>query len=124
VGKLGRVRRISKFVWTDPEGFADQPRYLNGVIEIETTMPSLRLLRATRAIERRLGRRPRPRNHPREIDIDILDVGGEIRTSPELTLPHPRLHRRAFVLSPLAEIAPRWRHPVTGATVRALLSQL
>jgi 2-amino-4-hydroxy-6-hydroxymethyldihydropteridine diphosphokinase len=82
------------------------------------------LLSAVKGIEKRLGRVPTFRNGPRVIDIDLLDVGGAVRRRPYPVLPHPRLEGRRFVLAPLAEIAPRWRHPVTGETARRLLAAL
>ncbi len=85
---------------------------------------AVRLLRATQAIEQALGRTPTFRNGPREIDIDILDVNGSRRTAGDPILPHPRMRGRRFVLAPLAELAPDWTDPETGATVRELLRGL
>jgi 2-amino-4-hydroxy-6-hydroxymethyldihydropteridine diphosphokinase len=87
-------------------------------------MPAADLLRAVKRIERLAGRTPTFRNGPRTLDVDLLDVRGEVAASPRLTLPHPRLARRRFVLAPLAAIAPRWRHPVSGKTARQLLREL
>jgi 2-amino-4-hydroxy-6-hydroxymethyldihydropteridine diphosphokinase len=82
------------------------------------------LLEALQRIERRVGRRRRFRNGPREIDIDILDFGSLVRASPDPVLPHPELASRRFALAPLAEIAPRWRHPVNGLTARQMMKTL
>jgi 2-amino-4-hydroxy-6-hydroxymethyldihydropteridine diphosphokinase len=82
------------------------------------------LLAAVKRIERQRGRTPTFRNGPRVLDVDILDVGGEIVSGAGLVLPHPRLHRRRFVLEPLAAIAPRWRHPILKKTARQLLREL
>jgi len=80
------------------------------------------LLSALKRIEKRLGRVDRGVNGPREIDLDILDFEGVVRAGPDPTLPHPRMAERRFVLAPLAEIAPAWRHPVTGQSAEELLA--
>jgi 2-amino-4-hydroxy-6-hydroxymethyldihydropteridine diphosphokinase len=82
------------------------------------------LLAALKKIERDLGRVERFRNGPREIDLDILDFAGMVRTTPDPVLPHPRISERRFVLAPLAEIAPRWTHPVTGRTAKETMARL
>lgn len=82
------------------------------------------LLRAVKRIERRCGRLPRFTGGPREIDVDILDLAGLVRAGPDPILPHPRLAERRFALEPLAEIAPRWRHPLTGLTAKQMLAKL
>jgi 7,8-dihydro-6-hydroxymethylpterin-pyrophosphokinase len=87
-------------------------------------MPAGDLLRAAKRIERLAGRTPTFRNGPRILDVDLLDVRGEVAASPGLILPHPRLATRRFALEPLAAIAPRWRHPVSGKTARQLLREL
>jgi 2-amino-4-hydroxy-6-hydroxymethyldihydropteridine diphosphokinase len=124
IAKIAPIVRVSPFVETAPEGFADQRAFLNAALEIRTAISADALLDAARRIERRGGRVPSFRNGPRALDVDLLDVRGEIRRSRRLTLPHPRLHGRRFVLEPLAAIAPRWRHPVLGRTARELLREL
>ncbi len=84
----------------------------------------MELLAAVKRIERRAGRTPTFRNGPRTLDVDLLDVRGQRLSGRRLTLPHPRMDRRRFVLEPLAALAPRWRHPVSGKTVRQLLREL
>jgi 2-amino-4-hydroxy-6-hydroxymethyldihydropteridine diphosphokinase len=101
----------------------DRP-YLNQVIEVSTSYDPLRLLRITQGIERELGRQPAARWAPRVIDIDVLAFGDVVLDTPELTLPHPQMHRRRFVLAPLCEIAPHWRHPRLGVTAVELLAAL
>ncbi|HEY7573648.1 MAG TPA: 2-amino-4-hydroxy-6-hydroxymethyldihydropteridine diphosphokinase, partial [Thermoanaerobaculia bacterium] len=103
--------RVSSFYLSDPVGYADQPAFFNAVARMRWTGTPRELLSAVKGIEKRLGRVPTFRNGPRVIDIDLLDVGGAVRRRPYPVLPHPRLEGRRFVLAPLAEIAPRWRHP-------------
>jgi 2-amino-4-hydroxy-6-hydroxymethyldihydropteridine diphosphokinase len=109
---------------SDPVGHEDQPDFYNAAAEIRWAGSPEELLAATRRLERRLGRRRTFPGGPREIDIDILDFGGIVRDSPDPVLPHPRLADRRFALAPLAEIAPGWRHPVTGQTARGMMRKL
>jgi len=100
------VERVSSVYESEPVGVTEQPRFLNLALQIKTTLEPLELLRAAKRIERELGRRPGPRWGPRPIDIDLLLYGDEAVETPELTLPHPEMMKRAFVLVPLGEIAP------------------
>ena len=115
---------MSTLYRTDPVGVTDQRSFYNAVAEVAWRGSASSLLAALKRLERRLGRTATFPGGPREIDIDILDFGGLVRSSPSLSLPHPRLSNRRFVLTPLAEIAPEWRHPVSGLTARELLSHL
>ena len=100
---------------SDPVGITDQPRFLNSAAVLLTTLGPLETLRALRDLEVRLGKvPPRERNGPRRIDLDLLMHGDTVVDTPELQLPHPRLHERAFVLYPLAEIAPQLWVPDRG----------
>ena len=115
---------------TAPVGGGRQPEFVNAVIAVRSALPPSRLLRAAKALERAAGRRKGRRNGPRPIDIDILDYGGRtigLSTAywrSPLTLPHPELHRRRFVLVPLMDVAPKWQHPVFDRTVQQLLAKL
>ena len=119
-----QVVRVSMLRETDPVGITDQPRFLNGAAEIETTLDARGLLDALLAVERTLGRlRTGPRFGPRTIDLDLLVFGGEILDEPGLHVPHPRLHERRFALQPLADLDPRLEIPGRG-TVATLLAGL
>jgi 2-amino-4-hydroxy-6-hydroxymethyldihydropteridine diphosphokinase len=132
LGKLGHVRAVSALHETDPVGFTDQPRFLNGAALLETDRDPLALLQGLLALEAEMGRvrsADRPPKGPRTIDLDLLlyeDAAGRsvVLNGRELVLPHPEMHRRAFVLEPLAEIAPQMWHPVQGTTVGELLARL
>ena len=117
------VLQSSPVYQTPPWGYADQPDFLNQVLLAETTLSPLALLRYVKQIEEKIGRKKTFRWGPREIDIDILDYGGQVHELDGLTLPHPRMHHRAFVLVPLADIAPRWNHPVLDQSAADLLAQ-
>jgi 2-amino-4-hydroxy-6-hydroxymethyldihydropteridine diphosphokinase len=118
-----RPRRVSAVVETDPVGRTDQPRFLNAVAEIETDLDAPALLDRLLEIEAGLGRVRRERWGPRTIDLDLLLYGGVQLTSERLTVPHPELPRRRFVLEGLAELCPDRNVPGLGRTVRELLEK-
>lgn len=121
---IGEIRRVSSVYETAPVGGVAQPDFLNAVVELYTSLGPLELWQALKALEKKLGRQVRPRWHEREIDLDLLFFDGLILESPELTIPHPELHRRAFVLVPMNELDPNFEHPVLHKSILNLLNDV
>lgn len=120
-----RLRRRSRWYESAPDPPSDQPWFVNGVIAIETDLAAPALLALLHRVEAALGRVRGAVNAARTIDLDLLDYRGLVRPGPAAPiLPHPRLGQRAFVLLPLAEVAPDWRHPVSGTPLAALIANL
>lgn len=109
---------------TDPVGGPRQGLYLNGVWHAETQLDAADLMQALLEIEKKLGRVRTEANAPRTIDLDILFYGDQLILSPQLKIPHPRLHERLFVLKPLNELCPDFNHPAMNKTVSELLNAL
>ena len=124
VGEFASVLRVSTFHETEPVGYLEQGRFLNAAALVATDLEPRELLLRLLAVEREMGRARTFRNGPRIIDLDIVLWGARVIDEPGLTVPHPRMHSRAFVLAPLCEIAPDAVHPVLGQTVRQLAARL
>jgi 2-amino-4-hydroxy-6-hydroxymethyldihydropteridine diphosphokinase len=118
------LRRLSSLYFTKPWGNVEQAGFVNAAAEVETYLSARELLERAKGIEAGLGRRAGPRWGPREVDIDILLYGREVVEEDDLVIPHPYLCKRAFVLIPLAEIAPDLVHPGTGVKVSAYIETL
>lgn len=127
IGKLlnlGRLIAVSSFYETEPVEFTDQPWFLNCAVALQTNLTAEDFLAGIMTIEREMGRQRTQPKGPRTIDIDILLFGKATLQTPQLTLPHPAMHQRRFVLEPLAEIAPDLQHPVLKKSARELLALL
>jgi len=114
------VKRQSDVFETPHFGVKEQPYFLNACLLAESDMGPKEILRLLKSIELKVGRKPRMRWGPREIDLDILFIDHLVYRDDELTIPHPRLQERSFVIVPLFQICPKWKHPLLGVTVEDL----
>lgn len=116
-----RVVAVSRFYSSPAWPRADQPRFVNAVAEVKTKLLPGELMRTLLVVEKAFGRVRKTKWEPRSLDLDLIDYGGLVSDAPHLMLPHPWMHERAFVLKPLWDIAPGWRHPDTGQGIGTLL---
>jgi 2-amino-4-hydroxy-6-hydroxymethyldihydropteridine diphosphokinase len=124
IAALGEVAAVSSCYETEPVDYLAQPWFLNCAAAVSTDLMPRQFLAALQKIEREMGRRRAQPKGPRIIDLDILLFGSSVVETPQLTIPHPAMHQRRFVLEPLAEIAPEVRHPVFKRTIRELRDAL
>jgi len=115
-----KIIKCSSLYETEPIGYKEQGWFLNGVLSIETSHQPMEFLKILHNIENNLGRIRRIKNGPRVIDLDLLFYGDEVICQENLIVPHPELHKRSFVLTPLAEIAPHLIHPIFKKSIREL----
>ena len=126
VAEIPGITAVVRSRWfsSAPVPPSGQPRYVNGVLRADCALGPEALLAALQAIEHAAGRERSVANAARRLDLDIIDMGGLVRAGPALTLPHPRAHLRGFVLYPLRDVDPAWRHPESGRDLRALIAAL
>ena len=119
-----KLVEASRLLLTAPFGKPNQPPFVNAVARIETHLSPLALLQKLHTIEKEAGRRRKTRWGPRTLDLDIIDYHGIVRSTGRLTLPHPGITERIFVLKPISELTAKWRHPTTHLSARAMLRKL
>lgn len=124
LNRFASVEAVSRVYETEPVGFRDQPDYWNLVVRVRTELEPQPLFEALKEIEQQLGRTAAFRNAPRVIDLDIIAYDELVLRSESLEIPHPRMHERSFVLLPLAEVAPDFRHPANKQSIEQLIAAL
>ena len=123
IAEVSQIKKRSNIIETEPVGYTNQGKFLNMAIEVETTLSPMELLIKLQEIEHKLGRVRDIKYGPRTIDLDIIFYEDKIINQPHLQIPHPEMHKRRFVLVPLAEIAPEIIHPVERKTISYLLDE-
>ena len=120
------LKIIAQSGWfeTAPVPISDQPWFVNGVLQVETKLSAIALLHELHRIEAEFGRIRSVRNEARILDLDLIDFDAKIEDSEAITIPHPRMHHRAFVLLPLSDIAPDWQHPIYNKSLSQLISEM
>ncbi len=121
---FAKIEKVSSFYKTPPYGYKDQDDFLNMAAEISTKLTAIELIVKLQEVEHKMGRVREIKNGPRVIDIDILLYNNEIIKHPNLKVPHPEMHKRNFVLAPLAEIAAETKHPILSKTIQTLQKEL
>ena len=119
-----RIAKCSQWFETAPVPISDQPWFLNAVMAIETTLSETELLKLLHEVEANFGRVRTIRNEARILDLDLIDYAGLVRDDEAITIPHPRMHLRAFVLLPIQDLDANWRHPVSGTDVTTLIAHM
>jgi 2-amino-4-hydroxy-6-hydroxymethyldihydropteridine diphosphokinase len=122
--RIGPLLAVSAIYQTPAWGMEDQPDFLNQVITVQTSLHPIAILEEALKIEQDMGRERKEKWGPRLIDIDIIAIDDQVINLPQLTVPHPWMHVRRFVLEPMHDIAPFWVHPILGVTVQELLAAL
>ena len=118
------ITKLSRWYETAPVPVSDQPWFLNAVLQVQTKLAAADLLARLHQLEADFGRVRKIRNEARILDLDLIDYEGTIFDQPDLQLPHPRMHLRAFVLYPIADVAPDWQHPVLQKSVTKLIDEM
>lgn len=118
------IEQVSKWFETAPVPVSDQPWFLNAILRVRTKMSATQLLACLHDIEANFGRVRKQRNEARILDLDLIDYDGLVQDDETITVPHPRMHQRAFVLLPLQDIDPNWHHPVTNIGISQLIAQM
>ncbi len=124
ISEFAQIEQKSTIIETEPEGYKEQNFFLNMVITIQTNLTASELIEKLQEVEKKMGRVRKIKNGPRTIDLDILFYNKEAIKTPNLEIPHPRMHKRAFVLNPMNELAPELIHPILKKSINTLKNEL
>lgn len=124
ISGFAEIKQKSTIIETEPEGYKEQNFFLNMVIAVQTNLTAFELLEKLQETEQKMGRIRKIKNGPRTIDLDILFFNDETIKTPDLEIPHPRLHKRVFVLNPMNEVAPEIIHPILKKSIKTLKNEL